>query len=156
MAGDSHSVTELSRLTGLPVSTTHRLAAELASWQLLKRAADGRYEVGLTLRRLGGDGEITPTERTAEQTDIGLFWGYDGSIGLGVPPRLYNQIARVMAMHEHHTTIENARLFALVNIAMADAGIDRIGPLRAATSAAVTSSRRTSIDEPSRLWANTV
>ncbi len=75
------------------------------------------------LKRLGGDGVLTPTERTPEQTDIGLFWGYDGSIGLGVPPRLYNQIARVIAMHEHHTSIENARLFALVNIAMADAGI---------------------------------
>ncbi|MEX2141785.1 MAG: phosphatase PAP2 family protein [Pirellulales bacterium] len=75
------------------------------------------------VQRLGGDGEITQTERTAEQTDIGLFWGYDGSIGLGVPPRLYNQIARVIAMHEHHTTVENARLFALVNISMADAGI---------------------------------
>jgi hypothetical protein len=73
--------------------------------------------------RLGGDGETTPTERTAEQTEIGLFWGYDGAIGLGVPPRLYNQIARVISRQEHHTVIENARLFALVNIAMADAGI---------------------------------
>src|SRR3954452_14339521 len=30
-----HSVTEIARLTRLPVSTTHRLTAELASWQLL-------------------------------------------------------------------------------------------------------------------------
>jgi DNA-binding IclR family transcriptional regulator len=55
LSGDSHSVTEIARLTGLPVSTTHRLTAELASWQLLKRTEDGRYEVGLTLQRLGGD-----------------------------------------------------------------------------------------------------
>jgi hypothetical protein len=73
--------------------------------------------------RLGGDGVVTPTERTAEQTEIGLFWGYDGSNGLGVPPRLYNQVARVISKEEHHSAIENARLFALVNIAMADAGI---------------------------------
>src|SRR5205814_9881432 len=39
--------------------------------------------------RLGGDGVITPTERTAEQTQIGLFWGYDGTIGLGTPPRFF-------------------------------------------------------------------
>jgi DNA-binding IclR family transcriptional regulator len=55
LSGDSHSVTEIARLTRLPVSTTHRLTAELASWQLLKRTDDGRYEVGLTLQRLGGD-----------------------------------------------------------------------------------------------------
>jgi DNA-binding IclR family transcriptional regulator len=60
LTGDTHSITEISRLTGLPVSTTHRLAAELASWQLLNRAADGRYEVGLTLRRLGGDAWSIP------------------------------------------------------------------------------------------------
>jgi hypothetical protein len=73
--------------------------------------------------RLGGDGVITPTQRTAEQTEIGLFWGYDGSIGLGTPPRFFNQIARCIAQQEHNTVAENARLFALLNIAQADAGI---------------------------------
>jgi hypothetical protein len=73
--------------------------------------------------RLGGDGVTTPTERTAEQTDIGIFWGYDGRPGLGTPPRLYNQIVRTVAIQEGNTEAENARLFALVNIAMADAGL---------------------------------
>jgi len=54
-AGSSHSVTEIAHLTGLPVSTAHRLTAELASWQLLNRTTDGRYEVGLALQRLHGD-----------------------------------------------------------------------------------------------------
>jgi hypothetical protein len=72
---------------------------------------------------LGGDGVITPTLRTAEQTQIGLFWGYDGSPGLGTPPRLYNQITRVVAQQEHNNVFDNARLFALVNLAMADGGI---------------------------------
>jgi PAP2 superfamily len=75
------------------------------------------------VKALGGDGQVTPTGRTKEQTEIGLFWGYDGSIGIGVPPRLYNQIARVIAKKERHSVPENARLFALVNIAMADAAI---------------------------------
>jgi membrane-associated phospholipid phosphatase len=73
--------------------------------------------------RLGGDGVTTPTERTAEETAIGLFWGYDGSIGLGTPPRFFNQIARCIAHQEQNTVTENARLFALLNIAMADGGI---------------------------------
>jgi DNA-binding IclR family transcriptional regulator len=61
LSGDSHSVTEIARMTGLPMSTTHRLVAELASWQLLQRASDGRYEIGLTLHRLGGDVRPLPT-----------------------------------------------------------------------------------------------
>lgn len=75
------------------------------------------------VKTLGGDGVTTPTTRTAEQTEIGIFWGYDGSPGLGTPPRLYNQIARVIAAQQGNTEVQNARLFALINIAMADAGI---------------------------------
>ncbi len=71
----------------------------------------------------GGDGIITPTNRIAAQTEIGLFWAYDGARGLGVPPRLYNQIVRVIANRRRNTEFQNARLFALVNLAMADAGI---------------------------------
>jgi hypothetical protein len=75
------------------------------------------------VKALGGDGVITPTARTAEQTEIAIFWGYDGTPGLGTPPRLYNQATRVIAQQKHNTEVENARLFALVNLALADAGI---------------------------------
>ncbi|HEX5102543.1 MAG TPA: phosphatase PAP2 family protein [Pirellulaceae bacterium] len=73
--------------------------------------------------QIGGDGIITPTIRTPEQTEIGTFWAYDGTEGLCAPPRLYNQIARVIAQQQGNTEYQNARLFCLVNIAMADAGI---------------------------------
>jgi hypothetical protein len=75
------------------------------------------------VKRLGGDGVITPTQRTQEQTFIGLYWAYDGTRLLGTPPRLYNQITRVIAQQRGNTVVENARLFALINLAMADAGI---------------------------------
>lgn len=71
----------------------------------------------------GGDGVTTPTLRTPEQTEIGLYWAYDGTPGLGTPPRLYNQIVQVIAKQEGNSLEENARLLALVNLAMADAGI---------------------------------
>ncbi len=61
--------------------------------------------------------------RTEDQTIIGTYWGYDGTPGLGTPPRLYNQIARTLAAQQGNTMVENARLFALVNIAQADAGL---------------------------------
>lgn len=73
------------------------------------------------VKSLGGDGVNTATQRTAEQTEIGIYWAYDGTPKLGTPPRLYNQIARVVADQEGNTEIENARMFALVNMAMADA-----------------------------------
>ncbi|GLZ47080.1 IclR family transcriptional regulator [Actinomycetospora sp. NBRC 106375] len=40
---------ELSRRSGLPRSTTLRLAARLVAWGALERDADGRYVVGLRL-----------------------------------------------------------------------------------------------------------
>lgn len=75
------------------------------------------------LLAFGGDGVNSPTIRTLEQTQIGIYWGYDGQPGLGTPPRLYNQIAATIAQQKGNTDVANARLFALVNLAMADAGI---------------------------------
>jgi hypothetical protein len=75
------------------------------------------------VKSLGGDGVTTLTTRTAEQTQIATFWGYDASYGLGTPPVLYNQIAEVLATQMQNTVIENARFFALINLAMGDAGI---------------------------------
>lgn len=68
-------------------------------------------------------GALTGSTRTPEETTIGIYWGYDGAQKLGTPPRLYNQIVRVIAAQRSNTLAQNARLFALVNMAMADAGI---------------------------------
>lgn len=73
--------------------------------------------------RLGGDGVTTPTERTQEQTFIGVFWAYDGTPSLCAPPRLYNQIAKTIAKQMGSDAMETARLLALINVALADAGI---------------------------------
>ena len=51
--GSEHSLTEIARLAGLPVSTAHRLTSELASWRLLERTEDGLYRAGLPLRVIG-------------------------------------------------------------------------------------------------------
>ena len=75
------------------------------------------------VKTLGGDGVITPTTRTEEQTHIGLYWAYDGTPSLCAPPRLYNQIAMQLADQMGLNMIETARLLALVNVAMADAGV---------------------------------
>ena len=75
------------------------------------------------VKRLGGDGVITPTERTAMQTEIGIYWAYDGTPSLCAPPRLYNQMVVQIAEQMGSNHMELARLLALANVAMADAAI---------------------------------
>jgi hypothetical protein len=74
---------------------------------------------------IGGDGITTPTIRTADQTNIGIFWAYDGTPSLCAPPRLYNQITVHIAdqMGTTANPMELARLLALVNVSMADTAI---------------------------------
>ncbi len=67
-------------------------------------------------------GALARRSRSAEQTLIGYYWGYDGAQGIGVPPRLYNQIARKIGAGLSVSAA--AELFAQINVAMADAGID--------------------------------
>jgi hypothetical protein len=70
-----------------------------------------------------GKGDKKGGTRNPEETTIGIYWAYDGALKIGTPPRLYNQIVRVIAMNKGNSLADNARLFALVNMAMADAGI---------------------------------
>ena len=81
--------------------------------------------------RMGGTIALNSTKRSPTQTAKGHFWAYDGSNLIGTPPRLYNQIIRRIAVTYARDTnlgseannADFARLFALVNVAMADAGI---------------------------------
>ncbi|MGY1738286.1 IclR family transcriptional regulator [Geodermatophilus sp. SYSU D00684] len=47
------NLSQLARRSGLPLATVHRLAADLVESRLLVRRADGRYEIGALLWRLG-------------------------------------------------------------------------------------------------------
>src|SRR6478609_11739021 len=51
--GGTHTVTELAAYSGLPVSTTHRLATELVEWRVLERNDDRRFRPGVPLRNFG-------------------------------------------------------------------------------------------------------
>ena len=78
------------------------------------------------VKRLGGHGVRTETERDKEQSFIGVFWAYDGTPNLCAPPRLYNQIIRQIIRQKSigsPKVLDYARIFALANMAMADAAI---------------------------------
>src|SRR5207248_8088129 len=56
------------------------------------------------------------SSRTAEQTLIANYWAGNSSIS-------WNRVASSLAIAHHTTLSENARLFALMNLAMGDASI---------------------------------
>lgn len=67
-------------------------------------------------------GAENSTVRTADQTEIAQFWAYDRGDTFR-PPGQLNELAQEVALAQSNTLEENARLFALLNIAQADAGI---------------------------------
>jgi hypothetical protein len=67
-------------------------------------------------------GALNSTTRTADQTQIGVFWSYDNSLA-GTPAVRYEEIATTLALQQHNSLTQNARLLGLVNLALGDAGI---------------------------------
>src|SRR5436189_1279170 len=66
-------------------------------------------------------GAALGSTRSADQTQIALFWA-DGA-GTVTPPGHWNEIAQKQAISHNLSLEETARMFALLNIAMADAAI---------------------------------
>lgn len=71
-----------------------------------------------TVKQYGG---ATGSIRTADQSEIAQFWN-DGA-GTATPPGHWNEIAQTISGSEGLSVLENARLFALLNLATADAAI---------------------------------
>ena len=67
-------------------------------------------------------GSRNSTMRTAEQTRIAFFWANDVN-GTYKPPGQLNVITQVVSHDRGLSMIENARLFALINLAMGDAAV---------------------------------
>jgi hypothetical protein len=66
-------------------------------------------------------GAINSHARTFDQTVIALFWG--DAAGTVTPPGHWNLIAHTVAEAQGNTLMDNARLFALLDLAMGDAAI---------------------------------
>ena len=70
------------------------------------------------LRAIGATNSAT---RTAEQREIALFWA-DGA-NTESPPGHWNKIAQQVVEKKGYDIVESARLFAALNVAMADAAV---------------------------------
>jgi DNA-binding IclR family transcriptional regulator len=62
------SLSEIARRSNLPVSTTHRLLAELVSWNAIKKNEDGNFEIGA---RLWAMGLLAPLNLELRQASVG-------------------------------------------------------------------------------------
>ncbi len=67
----------------------------------------------IEVKTLGGDGVTTPSGRDPEETEIALYW-WESS------PLKWNRVARVVSPAQGLDLWENARLFGLLNMALAD------------------------------------
>ena len=101
-----------------------------------------------TVKRLGGDGITTPSARTPDQTQAARFW-------IESSPLQWNRIARSVAVDRHLDAWDSARLFALLDMALADGYVASFGvkyenpfwrPVTAIREAATDGNRRTAAD----------
>jgi hypothetical protein len=65
------------------------------------------------VKRLGGNGVTTPSDRTPDQTQLARFW-------VESSPLQWNRIARTVASSRGLDMWKSARLFGLLNMALAD------------------------------------
>ena len=66
-------------------------------------------------------GSSTGSSRTTEQTDIALFWSYNSGSQTAVGH--WNSVAQAVIAGQGRSLVDNARLFAALNTALADAAI---------------------------------
>jgi PAP2 superfamily len=69
------------------------------------------------------DGKNDLPQKDGVKAVKGIFWGYDGSNKIGVPPRLYNQFVRAIDGFSELSHDLQIKILTAINVAMADAGI---------------------------------
>jgi hypothetical protein len=67
-------------------------------------------------------GALNSSTRTAEETEIGLFWAYDRP-NMGPPPILFVRNLEEIGEQVGNSPAQNARMFAMASVAMADAAV---------------------------------
>jgi DNA-binding IclR family transcriptional regulator len=165
-ASDQHlSLAEISQRTGMPLSTTHRLANELVLWGGLERASRGTYRVGMRLWEIGS---LAPQrsglrdiaipfmedlyEATHENVQLAVLAGTDALFVEKINGRHSVQIVtRVGGRLPLHATGVGKALLAFAPKVVQEAVL--AGSLRALTPATITDPRvlRDALTEARRL-----
>jgi hypothetical protein len=83
--------------------------------------APGSAAYAKSFREVKRLGRVDSPARTADQSQIALFWADGG--GTATPPGHWLEIAQGISAQHNLTLLENARLFALLGLTVADAAI---------------------------------
>src|SRR6478736_6696990 len=75
------TLTEIATAAELPLSTAHRLVAELVTWRGLARCDDGRYEIG---RRIWDLGALAAVSRELRATALPFMQDLSSTTGENV------------------------------------------------------------------------
>ncbi len=106
--GGEHSLTEIARLTRLPISTTHRLVTELAGWGVLERTDESQFRAGSPIRAIGGRAAYSPAiVESARRVLEDLATTARTSAGLGVLTG--GQVAYIEKRNDHSPVTSFAR-----------------------------------------------
>ncbi|HZW30430.1 MAG TPA: vanadium-dependent haloperoxidase [Isosphaeraceae bacterium] len=79
-------------------------------------------EYAEALNQVESLGALNSTTRTPDETQAAFFWSYDDPT-TGTPPVHFDQIVEDLALQQHNSLAQNARLFGLINVAMGDVAI---------------------------------
>jgi PAP2 superfamily/Domain of unknown function (DUF4114)/Bacterial Ig-like domain len=135
------------------VKTFGILQADVAANRPAAPPALTSQQYATELNQVKDLGSATSTTRTADQTEIAKFWADGG--GTFTPPGHWNQIAQDVARDRNNSLVDNARLFAALNVAEADAAIccwdakytfDRWRPITAIRNADKDGNDQTTVD----------
>jgi hypothetical protein len=80
----------------------------------------GSAEYTSAFNQVKSYGALNSTTRTADETSMGLFWAYDRP-QMGPPPVLFDRNLEDIGKQVGNTSAQNARMFAMASVAMADA-----------------------------------
>jgi hypothetical protein len=106
-------------VTPFTMKSSNQFLATLPSKLRTPKLGSPRYNADLMqVEALGG---TTSTQRTTQETDQGRFWA--DSTGTWTPAGHWLNISDVVARNNNLSTLQTARLSALVGASLADAGI---------------------------------
>ena len=92
-----------------------------ASFRPIAPPALSSVEYANALNEVKTIGSATSSIRTSDQTQIAQFWA--NGAGTETPPGHWNRIALLVGQQQGNSLVDNARMFAQLNVSMADAAI---------------------------------
>jgi DNA-binding IclR family transcriptional regulator len=118
------SISELARVTGLPNSTTHRLASELLSAGLLERDREGRFGVGIKMWELAArSNSVEEFRRRGLPVLEGVHAAVRQHVSLSVPRFENFTVLYLERLDQHGSAVNLAEVAGRLDMHSTSAGL---------------------------------